>query len=280
MKKLILVLNLFLVSCNFGTVGDSLEEKKLLVARLSLLRSSLTGGSILKFVFFDDQSDSRIENFQLSSLGETYTIQITDRSKFELDKMELVITKANNSESEISTKHDETSSTTSVTSSNSNKFLLAQNYSNSSFYKANTIEETGSAHSSIEFPILNLPVGVYNKITLHFKEFLLYGTISTNVKSKNFIIQIANTDINLTRFCNLNINFNSNLNLKLQIKYSNLFRDTSNTAINDSTKIMKSIIDLSDTTAIINSVSNSAIYTEILKNLNSTEVFKEYRCNR
>jgi hypothetical protein len=266
---------LFVLHCTFGNVGNSLDEKKLLISRLALFQSNLKTNASLQLVFFDDQGDNRLENFQISSSGGIYNISLEKDSIIQLEKIDLATqTNANLSENNETIKHTETT----VSSPNSNSTLkiltTANNYTNKEFYISNSSDETGNLHSSSLFSLNDISQGTLNSITLHINQIVLKGTSVGSANTKTFLITLAKSDFLIRNFCNKNFQAGNNLGIRLQFKFVNLFKDQTRV------KIMKAIHDLSSPNILINITNNSDIYTEIINNLNLSDTIKEYRCNK
>ena len=236
--------------CTFGSEGNSLTDNKIIITRLALLRDSIKTNANLQILFYDDQGDEKLDSFQLNSgaVNDLYTVTLSDSSKINFDKVELYI---------------------STTSSN----IAA---------KTNGSDEFGSYSASESFVLTNLPQGILQKVTFHFASILFIGSLKSATKTKNFTIQFPLSDISFTRLCSNTLGLNQGLNLKIDIKYSDLFKDTTTNAYTtiDNTKILRAIHDLPDNNPIISNTQNSGIYNEIIKNWNLTTTMKEHRCNK
>lgn len=263
------------IQCSFGNVGNSLEEKKVLISRLALFQSSLKTNAYLQLIFFDDQGDNRLENFQISSAGGIYNISLEKDSIFHLEKIDL-LTQTNSSilEKNESVKHTETT----VANPNSNSTLkiltTANNYTNREFFISNSADETGNLHSSSIFSLSDISQGTLSSVTLHINQIIFKGTSIGSTNTKTFLITLPKSDLTIRNFCNKNFQSGSNLGIRIQFKFVNLFKDQTRI------KILKAIHDLPSPNIIINSTNNSDLYLELINNLNLSDTMKEYRCNK
>ena len=274
-QTLFYLLLLIQLQCTFGNVGNSLEEKKILISRLALFQSSLKTNASLQLIFLDDQGDNRLENFQISSAGGIFNISLETDSIFQLEKIDL-LTQTNSSllESNESVKHTETT----VANPNSNSTLkiltTANNYTNKEFFTSNSADETGNLHSSSIFALNDISQGSLNSITLHINQIILKGKSVGTFNTKSFLISIAKSDLTIRNFCNKNFQSGSNLGIRIQFKFVNLFKDQTRI------KILKAIHDLPSSNIIINPTNNSEIYLDLINNLNLSDTIKEYRCTK
>ena len=277
-------------SCTFGSEGNSLTDNKIIITRLALLRDSIKTNASLQLLFYDDQGDDKLESFQLNSATakDTYTVTLSDTSKIIFDKIELYI--STTSSSVVDNKdnspeilmHEADAGSGGVSSATTKIFVTANNYSTSTFSKANGSDELGSYSSSEIFSLINLPQGILQKVTFHFASIILNGNLSSATKTKSFTVQFPLSDVSFTRLCSNTLGLSQGLNLKIDIKYSELFKDTTTNAYTtiDNTKILRAIHDLADNNPIISNTQNSGIYNEIIKNWNLTTTIKEHRCNK
>jgi hypothetical protein len=294
-KRLMVIISLipFLTGisyCTFGSEGNSLTDKKIIITRLALLRDSIKTNASLQLLFYDDQGDDKLESFQLNSAvnTDTYTVTLNDASKIVFDKIEFYISTTSSSVNDSSDEHNhillhEADSGSTGSSSGSIKiFTTANGYSTSNFFKANGSDEFGSYSGSDIFILANLPQGILQKVTFHFASIQLVGSLKSSTKTKTFTVQFPLSDVSFTRLCSNTLGLNQSLNLKIDIKYSELFKDTTTNAYTtkDNTKILRAIHDLPDNNPIISNTQNSGIYNEIVKNWNLSTTIKEHRCNK
>lgn len=293
-KRLMVIISLipFLTGisyCTFGSEGNSLTDKKIIITRLALLRDSIKTTANLQVLFYDDQGDEKLESFQLNSAtaNDLYTVTLLDSSKINFDKIELYIstTSPNIADNKDKTQDiflHEADGGGGTSSATIKIFVLANGYSVLDFFKANGSDEFGYYRASENFVIANLPQGILQKVTFHFASILLVGNLKSTTKTKTFTIQFPLSDISLTRLCSTTLGLNQGLNLKLDIKYSELFKDTTTNSYTtlDNTKILRAINDLADNNPTISNTQNSGIYKEIIKNWNLLTTVKEHRCNK
>ena len=276
--------------CTFGSEGNSLTDNKIIITRLALLRDSIKTNANLQILFYDDQGDEKLDSFQLNSgaVNDLYTVTLSDSSKINFDKVELYISTTSSniaakkeSQSEIFL-HEADGGSGGISSATTKVYVTANGYSTSTFLKTNGSDEFGSYSASESFVLTNLPQGILQKVTFHFASILFIGSLKSATKTKNFTIQFPLSDISFTRLCSNTLGLNQGLNLKIDIKYSDLFKDTTTNAYTtiDNTKILRAIHDLADNNPIISNTQNSGIYNEIIKNWNLTTTMKEHRCNK
>jgi hypothetical protein len=290
MKKILLLIFIFwFQACTFGSEGNSLTEKKIIITRLALLRDSIKINFNFQILFYDDQGDDNLTSFRLTSAVNTdiYTVTLNEGSKINFDKVEFYISTTNASKLEDAEQNEskiflhETDSGTSGSSSAITKiYSTANGYSTSSFFKANGVDELGHYSASGIFVLASIPQGILKEVRLHIKSVSLIGSLKGSSKTKNFTIQMPLNDISFTRLCSTFLSLNQPLNLNLDIQYSNLFRDTSTSSTIDNTKILRAIYDLTDDNPVISDTQNSGIYAEIIKNWNLNSTLKEHRCNK
>lgn len=272
MKYFFLIYLVFL-NCSFGSRGNKLSEDKIILTNLITARNSIRTIANLKFVFFDDQGDSNLNSFQITSQGQNYLINLNNDSELNFDRIDLLNQSISQNSNE-NAKHNEVSSTSGSGNSSSGSlkiFQIANNFRTKDFMKSNSSDERGDLSFSQNFSLGNFPQGRIGSVIFHFNEILFSGS-SIGSTTKNFIIRISKSDINSNLICSNSVSFSSNYNLVLQFKYVNLFRD------NSSFRIFKSIHDLSETNVNISENSNRNIYNEIVKNLNLADTLKEYGC--
>lgn len=275
--------------CTFGSEGNSLTEKKIIINRLSLLRESIKTNASLQILFYDDQGDDKLESFQLNSAvaSDIYTVTLNNSSEMNFDKVEFYIATTSSSinSSDATNQvmlHEADSGSSGSASATIKVFSTANGYSTSSFLNANGSDEFGYYNVSDNFILSDLPQGILQKVTFHFNSVHFSGTINGPNKTKNFTLQFSKLDIPFTRLCTTNLGLNQNLNLKLDLKYSELWKDTTTNSytIIDNTKILRAISDLTESNPIISSSENSGIYNEILKNWNLNTTIKEHGCRK
>lgn len=281
---------LCLESCTFGSEGNSLTDKKIIITRLALLRDSIKTNASLQLLFYDDQGDENLNTFQLNSANtsDIYTVTLVDTSKISFDKIELYVNTSSASVLESNTSppevffHEADSGPTGSASATTKVFVTANGYATSTFLNANGSDELGSYSATDNFVLTNLPQGILQKVTFHFGSIVLVGSLKSTTKTKSFTIQFPSRDLSFSRLCSNLLGLNQNLNLKLDIRYSDLFKDTTtNTYLTiDNTKILRAIHDLSDPNPTISITQNSGIFNEINKNWNLTTIIKEHRCSK
>lgn len=276
--------------CTFGSEGNSLTEKKIIITRLALLRDSIKTNANLQILFYDDQGDDKLDSFQLNSGVSTdiYTVTLNDSSKITFDKIEFYISTISSSINDSTDApnqvllHEADSGSTGSSSGTIKVFTTANGYSTSTFFKTNGVDEFGSYSASDVFTLSGLPQGILQKVTFHFASIQLAGSLKSSTKTKTFTVQFPLSDVSFTRLCSNTLGLNQSLNLKIDIKYSELIKDTTTNAyvVIDNTKILRAIHDLPDNNPIISNTQNSGIYNEILKNWNLATTIKEHRCNK
>jgi hypothetical protein len=276
--------------CTFGSEGNSLTDKKIIITRLALLRDSIKTNASLQILFYDDQGDDRLESFQLNSGVNTdvFTVTLDSSSKITFDKIELHISTTSSSVNDSNNApnqillHEADSGTTGSAPGTVKVFTTANGYSTSTFFKTNGSDEFGSYSASDNFTLAALPQGALQKVTFHFNSVILSGTLKGPSKTKTFTIQFPLSDIAFTRLCSTTLGLNQGLSLKLDIKYSDLLKDTTTSSYTtiDNTKVLRAIHDLPDNNPTISITQNSGIYNEIIKNWSLTTTIKEHRCNK
>ncbi len=282
-KSMWVILIIFsLEFCTFGSTGNSLTDKKIIVTQLALLRASIKTSASLQFLFFDDRGDNALETFQLSSgtNSDIYTITLLDTSKFLLTSVDFYISTTSLSiENGIEIEfHTADSGSTAQAGTVTRMYSTAKNYSTSNFMKTNGLDENGSFSASENFSLTGLPQGMLKQVILRMGQTVLSGTIKNQTQSKPFTIEFSSMDISLAQLCSANLGLNQTINLKLDIQYSNLFKDTNSTTTIDNTKILRAINDLPIMNPTISATQNSGIYSEIIKNWNLTGTIKEHGC--
>lgn len=276
--------------CTFGSEGNSLSDKKIIITRLALLRDSIKTSASLQILFYDDQGDDKLESFQLNSgvATDIYTVTLNDSSKITFDKIELYISTTSSSVNDSNDApnqillHEADGGSTGSASGTIKVFTTANGYSTSSFIKSNGSDEFGSYSASDNFTLAVLPQGILQKVTFHFASILLVGNLQSTTKTKTFTIQFPLSDISFTRLCSTTLGLNQGLSLRLDIKYSDLLKDTTTSSYTtiDNTKVLRAINDLADNNPTISNTQNSGIYKEIIKNWNLLTTIKEHRCNK
>lgn len=287
--KIFLII-LLLESCTFGSEGNSLTDRKIIVTRLALLRDSIKTNAFLQLLFYDDQGDDSLNTFQLNSANATdiYTVTLADTSKISFDKIEFYVNTSSPSILENVTNppevlfHESDSGPSGASSAITKVFVTAIGYNTSTFMKANGSDEFGSYSASDNFILTNIPQGILQKVTFHFSSIVFVGSLKSATKTKTFTIQFPSSDVSFTRLCSNLLGLNQNLNLKLDLKYSDLFKDTTTNTYStiDNTKILRAIHDLSDSNPTISNTQNSGIFNELNKNWNLTTTIKEHRCSK
>jgi len=292
MKKYWLIsLILFSQFCTFGSEGNSLTDKKIIITRLALLKDSIKTNANLQILFYDDQGDNNLESFQQFSGNNTdiYTITLNDSSIITFNKIEFYISSLSNNRLEETESnsyniflHESDSGGTISPSGTIKVFTTANGYSTSSFIKFNALDEFGAYSGSDTFNLAELPQGSLQKLILHFSSIVFAGVLKGPNKTKTFTIQLPASDISFTRLCTTTLGLNQDLSLKIDIKYSDLFKDSTPSSYTtiDNTKILRSINDLTDNNPTISNTQNSGIYNEIIKNWNLTSTLKEHRCSK
>jgi hypothetical protein len=270
--------------CSFGSTGNSLTDKKIILTRLAVLKASIKTTASLQLLFFDDRGDSAIDSFQLSSVANTdlYTVTLNDNSKISFTSVDFYIsTTSTNIENGSNLEfHTADSGSTTQAGAVTKVYSTAKNYSTSTFIKQNGSDENGYFSSSEPFGLTDLPQGVIKQVVLKLNQTLFSGTLKSQTQTKTFTIEFSPMDIPFSLLCSTSLGLNQGVDLKLDIQYSNLFKDTSSSAAIDNTKILRAISDLPNTNPIISATQNSGIYSEIIRNWNLTGTVKEHGCTK
>lgn len=268
--------------CVFGSTGNSLADKKIIITRLALLRASIKTTASLQFLFFDDRGDSELSSFQLSSAANTdlYTVTLNDNSKISFTSVDFYISTTSTSleNGNDLSFHTADSGTTTQAATVTKVYSTAKDYSTSTFIKQNGSDENGYYSSSNQFNLTELPQGVLKQVVLKINQTIFSGTLKSPTQTKPFTIEFSPMDIPFSLLCSTNLGLNQGVDLKLDIQYSNLFKDTSATAKIDNTKILRAIHDLPASNPTISITQNPEIYSEVIKNWNLTGTIKEHGC--
>ncbi|MCE9500088.1 MAG: hypothetical protein K8R21_06275 [Leptospira sp.] len=282
----IFILPAFVIGCTFGSIGDSLDEKKKIISGASLLISSLKSSIRLNLYSYDDRGDDDISSFRLTSgtSSDVYRLDIRSGTLLSMEQIEVQITTGNVPSGSLQegmadnvSMHVTDSGGTDNASGVSNFiYSTANNLIIRDFYIKNGADDSGPFNLNV-LNISGVSQGNFLKARMHTKSLVFMGTITylNNSSSKDFTLQIGEADLTANSKCKKNVSAFSPLTLNVAFKYSNILKDTGN---NLSQQILKSIFLIGGSPLTFSPTQNTAIYNEILKNISLADTFQEVGC--
>jgi hypothetical protein len=267
-----LITILFLFFNCFGSEGNSIQEKGIVLSRIMDIYNTSDSELKTSISFSDDQGDDSLNIFQIVSQGVTYEVNLDSNStKLNSLIIDYYLEKPNMPFS--ITKHSEDSPVSSNSTNFQNVYSHKTNEDVFFASSPNSVEETGSVYKYSPKSNVKLKRGTLTKIVLEPSTLVLSGKV-TATKIVSFLIEIQNPTMELVLNCKIGINptlFNQH---SLQFKFSSLLKDTKDSSIIGTIHTLGN----SSSSMIINSTTYPSIITEIKKNLSSVDLLKENTC--
>ncbi|MDX1959612.1 MAG: hypothetical protein SFU98_13640 [Leptospiraceae bacterium] len=262
---------IFILNC-FGSEGNSLKERAVILSRIMDIYNSSDLELKNTIQFLDDQSDSALNEFQISSQGTIYNIKLdTTKTKFTSLVLDYYLDPPS---LPLNVKHTGDTTTTSTSSNFQSLYVHRTNEDVLIASSPNANDETGSIYSYSPKTNAKLKRGILKKFVFEPKTISLVGEL-TETKTIPFQIEFQNPIIEKVLSCKINMNPSFVTMNHLRFRITSLFKDQTGSPI------LAQIHNqgISGTMFFINKDQNSSLYNEILKNLSSKDLIQEKGCN-
>jgi hypothetical protein len=273
----------FTISCTFGSVGDSDQERLQSLQNLILLRNNQTTILSTSLQAFDNQSDDNISLFEISSGGNLYSISIASDSYFQWEtafyrinpdgRILGVFNVKSNESSSISRTHTPFTlpldlPTTDIYGKN---YVFLNSGIERNFTRNSSSNDTGSIFvSSFTKPVIDSPIGIVSLATISWEQIYLNITITRNSISKTVKILLGQGIINLKPKCKLKVESNRQIPVSIGFQYSNLFRDYIDKGLTVS--FVQNVFAKTGNEIIVTSISNEDLLLNLNRNLNTEDL--------
>ncbi len=261
------IVSFFFIHCTNGSIGNSLTEKSFVLQRLvSIINTNLS--NVLPVIYlFDDQGDSNVSNFSISSNSINYNITVNSQSDLLVENYSLYLAKAGDIFARNQGKHlgdnvvaESAANTTSIT-----ERFYSNTTQNSILFQGLQVTEDdlGYHYKKTLASSIGLPRGNITKMIVSLKPTFQIN-ITNSGTTKTFSIPIASTPLSTTFDCPLYHSGSAESILNVRIKFSDIFKDSAGlTPIH---------------TLFVNGTTNSSILISFGTSLANSDSLKQYNC--
>ncbi|MBM9592536.1 hypothetical protein JWG41_19500 [Leptospira sp. 201903075] len=278
-KQIFIFIIGFLFShCTFGSVGNSEEEKLVILQNLIFFNNTqlVTVGTNLRS--YDDQADDNLNQFSLTSNGPTYNITIQSSSYINWELGTYRINPPNQVLGVSATSSERSSTATAKTHTpytvpldlpaddlygKTYAFLSAGTVSNITQY--NSTMETGASFLYSNTRLANMPLGVVAVANVSWEEIY----IRMDVGGKDVTILLPQGNKLITPKCKIPVKLGRSGNIEILISLSSLFQDR--TVAGSPVRFLEQL-SLVAGPVIISKVSNLGLYNILQQNLQAEDI--------
>lgn len=225
-KYTILFIFLFLSYCSNGSVGNSINEKNFVLQRFISILNSNTSNIKLLFYFYDDRSDTNLNQFQISSNSNNFIVNLLNSSQLNMDSFSIYLSKSNDPLARNNSKHLGENTVPEITSSASltEKYYT---YSTSNLFRISGFSTSedylGSYYKQELSQTLSLPRGSITKGIFTFKPNIQLTINSGSTISINYPSLVS---FSVTFNCPISHSGFSESSISIGLKYSDIFKDS------------------------------------------------------
>lgn len=268
--------------CTFGSVGDSEEEKLVILQNLIFFNNNQTIAVGTNLRSYDDQADDNLSQFSLTSAGNPYNITVQTNTYIHWETGTYRINPPNQVLG-VSTSSSE-KSTTAVAKTHtpftvpldlpaddlygkSYPFLATSIVLNVTQY--NSTMETGASFLYPNTRTANLPLGVVAIANVSWEEIYIQMTVTRAPNTKTVTILLPQGNKQITPKCKIPIKNGRSGNIEILVSLSALFQDrtVSGTPIR-----FLDQLPIGTDPVVISKVSNVNLYNILQQNLQAEDI--------
>lgn len=268
--------------CTFGSVGNSEEEKLVILQNLIFFNNNQTISVGTNLRSYDDQADDFLNQFSLISNGNTFNITVQTSSYIHWETGTYRINPPNQTLG-VSTTGSERSHGVAKTHTpytvpldlpaddlygKSYPFLVTSVVSNITQF--NSTMETGASFLYPNTRSANLPLGVVAIANVSWEEIYIQMTVNRAPDTKTVTILIPQGNKQITPKCKIPIKNGRSGNIEILVSLSALFQDR--TVSGTPIRFLNDLFLLGDTTVVISKVSNVNLYNILQQNLQAEDI--------
>ncbi|TGL25884.1 hypothetical protein EHQ42_00300 [Leptospira levettii] len=280
-NRSVLILCIGLITqCNFGSVGNREEEKLVILQNLIFFNNNQTIPIGTNLRSYDDQSDDNLNQFSLSSNGNTYNISVQSSTYINWETGTYRINPPNQVLG-VSTTSSERSNAVAKTHTpytvpldlpaddlygKTYPFLNASNISNITQF--NSTMETGASFLFPNTKVTNMPLGVVALANVSWEEMYIQMNV-TGFTTKTVTILLPQGSKTITPKCKIPIKNGRTGNIEILYSLSSLFQDR--TVSGSPIRFLTTLSGKSDP-VVISKVSNVDLYNILQQNLQAEDI--------
>lgn len=274
----IFIIGFLFSHCTFGSVGNSEEEKLVILQNLIFFNNTqlVTVGTNLRS--YDDQADDNLNQFSLISNGPTYNITIQSSSYINWELGTYRINPPNQVLGVSATSSERSSTATAKTHTpytvpldlpaddlygKTYAFLSAGTVSNITQY--NSTMETGASFLYSNTRLASMPLGVVAVANVSWEEIY----IRMDVGGKDVTILLPQGNKLITPKCKIPVKLGRSGNIEILISLSSMFQDRS---VSGTPVRFLEQLSLVAGPVIISKVSNLGLYNILQQNLQAEDI--------
>lgn len=274
----IFIIGFLFYHCTFGSVGNSEEEKLVILQNLIFFNNTQLVPVGTNLRSYDDQADDNLNQFSLTSNGPTYNITIQSSSYINWELGSYRINPPNQVLGVSATSSERSSTATAKTHTpytvpldlpaddlygKTYAFLSAGTVSNITQY--NSTMETGASFLYSNTRISNMPLGVVAVANVSWEEMY----IRMDVGGKDVTILLPQGNKSITPKCKIPVKLGRSGNIEILISLSSLFQDR--TVAGSPVRFLEQL-SLVAGPVIISKVSNIPLYNILQQNLQAEDI--------
>jgi len=274
------LISIFYSSCTFGSIGNSNNEKLILIQNLLTLQRGIRSPTSVQLQFLGDEVDQKPNEWILRSGSTNYSLKLESDSNVSWDMGSIRINPNqifpgfSMREMPFDTNaKTHTPYTIPLDLPQTDPYSQGYNFltaGSESLVKENTINtNTGFVHSSDKTrSISDTPLGIVSLINLEWAEFNLNMKILSPV-SKNIKINFRKGSIVIRPKCRVTLSQGKQNPIPISFNYGNLFRDRNDSLANNS--ILQVFVSQSGD-LFVSQFQSTSMYETIVKNLNQEDL--------
>ncbi|TGM25425.1 hypothetical protein EHQ82_05170 [Leptospira selangorensis] len=268
---------MILVGCTFGSVGNSEEEKLVILQNLIFFNNNQTIAIGTNLRSYDDQADTNLSQFNLTSIS-GFNISIQPSSYIHWETGSYRINPPNQILG-VSTTGSERSNGVSKTHTpytvpldlpaddlygKSYPFLATAVVTNITQF--NSTMETGASFLFPNTRVTNMPIGVIANATVSWEEILIRMTVN----GEDVTILLPQGSKVITPKCKIPVKNGRDGNIEVLISFFSLFKDRS--VSGSPVRFLNSLSALFPGPVVISKVSNVNLYNILQQNLQAEDI--------
>ncbi len=296
-KLLLFLILIFIISCTFGSVGDSEKEKLKTLQNLLVLRNNQITSLNTSLEVFDNQADDNLSTIEFTSGGNTYSISMANDSYVQWENGFYRLNPNEKAFGILNIKNDsekgedlrdgyvgKTHTPFTVPLDLPATDIYGRSYSflnpgtETNITNNNSTNETGAAFTSrFTKMISDSPIGVISLATISWEQIYVNVTITRNSISKNVKILLGQGISNIRPKCRIKVESSRTKPVSIGLQYSNLFRDYVENG--NSVSFLQNVFSRSGSEIIVTSISNADLLANLNRNLSTEDLVINFpRC--
>ncbi|WP_244245503.1 hypothetical protein [Leptospira kemamanensis] len=272
--------------CTFGSVGNSEEEKLVILQNLIFFNNNQTIPVGTNLRSYDDQADDNLNQFSLSSNGNTYNITIQSGTYIHWETGTYRINPPNQTLGVSTSSSEKSSNAVSKTHTpytvpldlpaddlygKTYPFLTTAVVSNITQF--NGTMETGASFLYPNTRTANLPLGVVAIANVSWEEIYIQLTIQRTLPTagaiQNYTILLSQGNKSIIPKCKIPIKVGRNSNIEILFSLSSLMQDRTSSGV--TTRFLNDTYAEADG-SVISKVSNVDLYNILQQNLQAEDI--------